>query len=58
MAHNACSNVAFYLYPSSCVPTKYWYGYGWLSFNDLSVPVGGAIAISGRLVAAGDITQM
>ena len=58
LAHGACANVAFYLYPSSCVTTKYWYGYGWVSFNDISVPVDGAIRVTGSLSAAGDITQI
>jgi len=58
LAHGNCTNVAFYVYPSSCVQTKYWYGYGWVSFDDISVPVDGAIRMTGSLAASGNITQV
>ena len=58
LAHSSCTNVAAYIYPSSCVPTKYWYGYGWASFNDISVSVDGPVTVTGSLVAAGDWTQI
>jgi len=49
--------VRAYLYPSSLVPTKYWYGPAWFSFNDLAIPVGGAVRVTGHLAANGDWGQ-
>ena len=50
----AAGGVGAYLYPSSLVATKYWYGPGWLSVNDVSVSVGGAVRMTGTLSASGD----
>lgn len=53
----SATGVNVYLYPNSGVPTKYWYGPAWFSFNEISVPVGGAISISGTASANGDWGQ-
>jgi hypothetical protein len=45
--------VRAYLYPSALVMAKYWYGPAWMSFDDISVPVAGAVRTSGTLSALG-----
>lgn len=49
--------VKMYLYPSSLVPTKYFYGTAFPDFS-LAVGVGDGIGISGDFVAAGSWGQM
>ncbi len=48
----ASSNgVKMYLYPDSVTPTKYAYGIAWFDAS-ISVPVGGAVTLSGNFSAA------
>ena len=46
------TGVKLYLYPDSTAPTKYAYGTAWLDAS-ITVPVGGAVAISANFAAAG-----
>ena len=46
------SGVLMYLYPSSNVLTKYWYGPAWVDMS-VTVGVGEAVATSGTFVANG-----
>ena len=55
-AMNSTDGVKMYLYPSTLVPTKYFYGD---AFVDMSVDagVGDAVKFSGKFKAAGDWGQ-
>jgi hypothetical protein len=44
--------VKLYLYPSSTITTKYWYGPAWLDVS-MDVAVNGAVTISSDFVANG-----
>jgi hypothetical protein len=46
-----------YLYPSALVTTTYWDGMFWVSFDDISVPVAGAVRVSCTLSASEDYAQ-
>ena len=56
-ASKSTDGVSCYLYPSSLVPTKYWYGPAWFSFNDVGIPVAGAVRTTGHLAANGNWGQ-
>jgi len=49
--------VRAYMYPTSQVLTKYWYGPAWFTMEDMTVGVNGAVTISGSLAANGDWGQ-
>ena len=53
----SADGVVAYMYPTDIVAAKYWYGPAWFTMEDMSVPVGGAITISGSLAANGDWGQ-
>jgi len=53
----SADGVVAYLYPTSLVATKYWYGPAWFSLADVTVSVSGAVRISGSLAANGDWGQ-
>lgn len=55
-AMNSDDAVKMYLYPSTLVPTKYWYG---TAFVDMSIDagVGDAVKVSGKFKAASDWGQ-
>jgi hypothetical protein len=44
--------VKLYLYPSTLVPTQYWYGPAWLDAS-IDVDAKGTVNVSGDFVAAG-----
>lgn len=48
--------VKFYLYPSSAVTTKYFYGTAFVDFS-IEVGVGDGVSVSGDFVAASDWGQ-
>ncbi len=52
-AAEAADGTKLYLYPSSLVPTIYWYGPAWLNAS-LSAGVGGAVSVAANFVARGD----
>jgi len=56
-ATQSSDGVKMYLYPSTLVPTKYWYG---TAFVDMSIDVGfgDAVKVGGNFKAAGDWGQM
>ena len=56
-ASRSSDGVKLYLYPSSLVPTKYWYGLANVDFN-IDNAVDQAVTISGTFAAAGDWGQM
>ena len=51
-AASSADSVRMYLYPSSLVLTKYWYGKAFLDFS-INVGVGDAVKISGKWAANG-----
>ena len=52
----SASGVLMYLYPTSSVLTKYWYGPAWVDFS-ISVSVDAPVSISGDFVANGNWGQ-
>jgi len=56
-ASSSAAAVPMYLYPSSLVLTKYWYGKAFLDFS-INVGVGDAVKISGKWAANGSWGQM
>lgn len=45
-----------YLYPSTLVATKYWYGQAWTDFS-VATPQSGPVTISGSFIAKGSWGQ-
>lgn len=56
-ASRSTTPVKMYLYPSSDVPTKYWYGTAWIDFQ-IQVDVKGAPQVSGSFKAGSTWGQM
>lgn len=56
-AMTSSDGVKIYLYPSSDVATKYFYGPAWVDFS-ISVSNSGAVTVSGDFVANGAFGQM
>lgn len=56
-ASRSTDGVKMYLYPSSSVTTKYWYGTAFVDFS-ITTGVSDAVAISGSFQAAGTWGQM
>lgn len=56
-ASRSTSAVKMYLYPSSDVTTKYWYGTAWVDFS-IQTDVKGAPAVSGSFKGASTWGQM
>jgi hypothetical protein len=55
-AADAAGAVNMYLYPSTDALTLYWYGTAFVDAS-ISVPVGGAVSISGSFAAASSWTK-
>lgn len=56
-ASRSADGVKMYLYPSSLVVAKYWYGPAWVDFN-IETNTAGAVAVNGDYVANGAWGQM
>jgi len=53
----SADGVRFYLYPTSLVATKYWYGPAWWSVDTIEGGVDASVKESGKLSANGDWGQ-
>jgi hypothetical protein len=51
-AADSTDGIKAYFYPSSAAATRYFYGLAWIDVS-ISVPVGGAVTVSGTIAANG-----
>lgn len=51
-AADSSDGCKIYLYPSSDIPARYWYGPAWLDYS-ITVPVSGAVGITANFAANG-----
>lgn len=57
-ASRSSDGVKLYLYPTSLVTSKYWYGLSWISFDTIEVSATGPVAVTANFGAKGNWGQL